>query len=71
MNVIEKGLLFGPFARDEIRGVIADIFPKRGLGVSLSVPQSREHRAEFLFEVRLLAGEDVVVHADRDHGSYS
>src|SRR5688500_10365275 len=45
--------LIRPLARDQVRSVIADVLPKRGVRVSFSGPQCSDDCRELLFEVRL------------------
>jgi len=64
---ILKSLLIGPFAGDEIRGTVADVFPQRRTGVTFCRFQRADDRAELFFEVLLLAFDNVIVHSDGDH----
>ena len=71
VDEIEEGLFLGPLARDEVRGVVADILPKRGVGVALRRAERTHDRRKLVFKVLLLAWNHVIVHANGNHGGGS
>eukprot|EP00172_Hildenbrandia_rubra_P004190 Plantae.Rhodophyta-Hildenbrandia_rubra.ctg80110.p4 GENE.Plantae.Rhodophyta-Hildenbrandia_rubra.ctg80110~~Plantae.Rhodophyta-Hildenbrandia_rubra.ctg80110.p4 ORF type:complete len:128 (-),score=10.91 Plantae.Rhodophyta-Hildenbrandia_rubra.ctg80110:116-499(-) len=65
---VGKGLFFRPLAGDQIRCAVGGIFPQRGVRMPFGGVQSIDYTGEFIFKVLLLTFNDVVVHADGDHG---
>src|SRR5262249_46822161 len=67
VDEIQKRLLVGPLTGDQIRGIIAHVFPERRTRVAFGRTQSAHHCSELLLKIRLLAHNDAVIHADSNH----
>ena len=70
-NEVVESLLVGPFAGDQVRGVVTDIFPESRGAMPFGGLQAVDHGGELVFKVLLLPLDDVVVHPNSDHPAYS
>ena len=70
-NEVGERLFVGPFAGDQVRGVVADILPQRRAAMPLGRSQAVDHSCELVFKVLLLPLDNVVVHPNSDHPAYS
>ena len=64
LNKLVKSRLVRPLAGDQVRGVVADIFPQRRAAMPLGRSQAVDHSCELVFKVLLLPLDDVVVRDD-------
>ena len=67
LNKPRECRLVRPFTGDQVRRVIADIFPQRRTGMAFSGVERIDDASELLLKILLFAFEDVVIHANSDH----
>lgn len=68
---IAKRLFVVPFAGDEVRARLGDIVPQRRFCMAISRVESVDHPSELLFEVRLFARDNNVIHSNSNHIFYN
>lgn len=67
LNEVLEGLFVRPFTGDQIGSVVTYVLPERRRCMACGRFERVYHSGKFLFEIVLLAWDNVIVHSDGDH----